>query len=709
MIALLLTLALGAELVVVERAEGDPVADAVVSWEGGEARTGRRGRVEVPDGPLTVAIAAAGFEPATHTLEDGETGTVRVWLDPAPVAFEVVVEGLRPSAHTTRHVVDGEQALETPGNHEDAVRLVQSLPGVAVQREYAPGAGDLVVRGAAPAESRYYLDGIEIPYLYHFNQYASVFPASQLDSLELFPSTFGAAYGDAVGAVVEARSPLERPETLHGSVGSSFVMGGGDLKAPVGDKGWVSVTGRRSYLDFAGENSTQYPRWPRFWDFGLRAEHGDEDGGTGVFAWGAGDGWSRVAGELDVLDPVQASNSSLLDFKKGFQVVGGRHHWSSPEADGRTVLAWVHHVNGGSLTSGGSEDWESHRLVSRTDASWRLFEDLGLDAGWQLIGERAGLEVEPSDEGLLVAEELPWLGRGDPIDDALFRGRAAAYTTAHWTTGPVRWMPGVRLSADSAGATVLADPRSAVRLSLGEQTVVKLGGGLYHQRPDSAELMAVPDLPTTRSVQAAAGIEQTVAGRLELGLELWRKWLNEPLFRPVDALPSAAVRGDGMGVELVSRYRLRERFFVWGWFALSRTTLEDGTGALRFSDGDQPIQGGAVASWDVGRWNLGLRYRYGSGLPWTPIEGSVYDANRNTWIPDAAEDNSARFPAYQKLDIRTAYTAQFRGWRLQLSLEVWFVPATSAQLYPVWNYDYREQGWVTGPTLFPLLSGRAHF
>ena len=181
-----------------------------------------------------------------------------------------------------------------------------------------------------------------------------------------------------------------------------------------------------------------------------------------------------------------------------------------------------------------------------------------------------------------------------------------------------------------------------------------------------------------------------------------KDWISEKTYKLI------TLKSKAMGVEWVTRYRVRERFFVWGWLSLSRATLDVGA-VTQPTDGDQPVQGGLVASWDVGQWNLGLRYRYGSGMPWTPIEGSIYDAGRDAWQPVAGDDNSARYPAYQKLDLRTAYTAQFRGWNLQLALEVWFVPRQSAQLYPVWNYDYTEQGWVTGPTVFPLLSGRARF
>ena len=707
MIAWLLAVALATEVVVADKTVGDPVQGAVVRWGSEEAVTGPKGRVDLDlQGATEIQVLAEGFNDAVIAIE-GDPDKVKVWLVPGKGTLEIVVEGLKPTPHATRHIVDAEQALETPGNYEDAVRLVQALPGVAIQREYAPGGGDLVVRGAAPAESRYYLDGIEIPYLYHFNQYASVFPASQLDSLELFPSAFGAAYGDAVGGIVEARSPLEPPKTVHGSVSTSFVMGGGDIKAPVGKDWWVSAAGRRSYLDLAGESSTQYPEWPRFWDFGLRAEKGDEDRGIGFFAWGAGDGWVRTAGELDVLDPVEAQDSALLDFKKGFRVAGARHHWGSDDASGRTVLALVDYDEAGELTGNGRQDLQKTRLVSRTDASW-TGDGWALDAGWLAQGEQASLSVNPHPEGLLVGEELPWLARGEAVDDGFLRGQASAYTTGHVVTGPMRWMPGVRLATDSVGPAFLVEPRLATRLSLGDQTAIKAGGGRYHQRPESEELMANPRLPTTGAWQASAGLEQTIANRLEIGLELWTKFLDDPLIRPVDGPPRAADTGRGMGAELVTRYRLREKFFLWGWLAVSRATLMEGN-RQQFADGDQPFQGGAVASWDIKRWNLGLRYRYGSGLPWTPITGSVYDAGRDAWLPIPGEDNSARFPAYQKLDVRTAYTAQFNGWDLVVSLELWFVPRTSAQLYPVWSYDYGEQGFVTGPTVFPLMSARARF
>ncbi len=54
-----------------------------------------------------------------------------------------------------------------PGGNNDVVQVAQTLPGVS------PSVGgfrnDLIIRGGAPNESVYYLDGIEIPNINHFS------------------------------------------------------------------------------------------------------------------------------------------------------------------------------------------------------------------------------------------------------------------------------------------------------------------------------------------------------------------------------------------------------------------------------------------------------------------------------------------------------------------------------------------------------------
>ncbi|MBX2798708.1 MAG: TonB-dependent receptor [Myxococcales bacterium] len=709
-------LAAPVQIRVVEREDGDPISGARVRVADAEPV------VTSADGRATVSVAGAGpwvlvaeAEGRTSvTIEVVSTSrVVRIWMPRGEAALEVVVEGLKRTPHPTRHAVDGEQAMETPGTLDDAIRLASSLPGVTVQREYSPTSGDLSVRGSQRGDSRYYLDGIEIPYLYHFNQYASVFPASQVGVLELFPSTFGAQYGDAVGAIVEARSRQERPNALHGGAHINFVMAGGDVRAPLGDKWWLSASGRRSYQDLAGEQTEQFTAWPTFYDFVARAERTTDTSRLGVFAVGAADAYTRATGELDVLDPFEATVTPSLQYSEGFQVGGVRAEWAQPRFQGRSVAAVVRHRRRGILADLGSEDLQTVTLSSRTDASARTEGGSGIDAGYEINVERTSLTVAAAGPaGIRVAEEAPALARGANVDDARTRARGGIYGTGHLAAGPLQLMPGVRIGGDTAGGGLQLEPRAAVRLELSDDSMLKLGGGRYTQRPDTEHLFegtGSPDLPTTTSWQVSAGWEQAIAGRFEVGLDAYYKTLTNPLLFPIDGPALSVPRGHATGVELLTRYRLRELFFLWGWIAVQRTRLTDADGIRFAADGDQLLSGGLVASWDVGRWNFGARYRYATGLPFTPIDGSLYDAGRDDWVALPGRINTARMPTYHKVDVRAAYTWELRGWSLSAVAEIWYVPPSANQLYPTWNYDFTEQGWVVGPGVLPLLGLRARF
>ncbi|MCB9684590.1 MAG: TonB-dependent receptor [Alphaproteobacteria bacterium] len=724
MIGWFVGVALAEELAVEVREKGDaggPIASATVDLACGDgsrsATTDAEGRATLSFGtpPCTLSVTAPGFHATERTLD--APGEVVVWVRPGHGEMEIVVEGLKSTADPTRYSVDAEQAEETPGTLDDAVRLVQSLPGVTVQREYSPSSGDLSVRGSSPGDSRYFLDGIEIPYLYHYNQYASVFPATQIDTLELFPSTFSARYGDAVGAVIDARSRIDVPDGLHGSGSVNFVMASAEAKAPVGRGWWLGVSGRRSYQDLAGESTAQYTLWPIFGDWVVRAEHGSPTRGTGVFAFGASDRYERAAGELDLLDPLEATTTPYLDYAQHFEGLGVRRQWGG-ELGGRVSAGLVRHVRRADLSGIGDERLESDALVSRGDLGWYPTAAAdrwarGLDLGWELNSRRVGYVIDDAGpDGLRVAEEAPGLGRGVSIDDELWRLQGGLYGTGHAQLGPVRVMPGLRVDGDSTIAEAQVEPRLAARWKLADQTMIKAGAGRYAQRPDSEHLFAGtgnPDLPTTTSWQVSGGWEQTVSGRLELGLEAYRKWLFDPLVFPIDDAAYAVPTGDAWGVEAITRYRIREIVFLWGWLAVQQSTVEEPDGTIVPSDGDQRVSGGVVVSVDQGGWNLGARYRYASGLPFTQLDGSLYDAGNDVWVPTPGPTNGARLPPYHKVDLRAAHTWSFRGWSLTFTTEVWIVPKASAQLYPTWNFDYTEQGWVSGPTFLPLLSLRAKF
>ena len=52
-----------------------------------------------------------------------------------------------------------------PGGGRDISKAIRSLPGVAAIPSFR---NDIVIRGGAPNENRFYIDGIEIPNINHF-------------------------------------------------------------------------------------------------------------------------------------------------------------------------------------------------------------------------------------------------------------------------------------------------------------------------------------------------------------------------------------------------------------------------------------------------------------------------------------------------------------------------------------------------------------
>ena len=131
----------------------------------------------------------------------------------------------------------------------DGLAVAQSLPGVA--RPQA-GQSQIVVWGAAPSESRIYVDDVPIPYLYHRGGLRSVVGADLVSSLELVPAGFGVGYGRATGGLLKLRTSLLSADGLHGHVSVDPLDSSASVRytQPEGRGPWAfAVGGRYGYLD----------------------------------------------------------------------------------------------------------------------------------------------------------------------------------------------------------------------------------------------------------------------------------------------------------------------------------------------------------------------------------------------------------------------------------------------------------------------------
>jgi len=692
---------------VTEQGRGVGVAATIVLADGSIVETTPDGRFTITAVPgALVTVSAPGF--SAISLPASIDGPMRVYVRRGAGQGDVVVEARRDDPVVAEVRLDRERVNETPGTYDDAMRIVQSLAGVTQTPEYSPRSGDIAVRGSFPGDNKYYLDGIELPYLFHYNNYASVLPTSTVDSLTLFPSTFTSRFGDATGAIVDAESVWAAPDRVKGTVNLSVIMAAGGVEVPVGT--WtLRANARRSYVDLVSPSSLQYTSFPAFSDWFARAEHVDRRGRRwSLLGFGASDDYVRYAGEPTLLDPAEQASNPEFVYGRQFQVAGFQHAGARERDHVRGSLAFTRYQLSGALPDASSVQRDLS-LTLREDGEVRVQDNVWLGVGGELTGAQNGIDVQTAAAWPEVARESELLARGVSDTEELYRLKGALYVEPRWEPGIVRVQPGVRLVGDSLSGSVLADPRLAMRLHPAADTYVRAATGVYTQFPTAAQLSPVlgdPSLAPTRSAQVAGGVDQAIAGRWEIAADGWAKWGHDVVVSAVGEAPEGGHRTQAVGGSFSTRYRLRELFFAWASVDLSQARVDEGDGWVP-TDYDQPFAVNVVASWTFRpTWNIGLRYRISAGLPYTPITDGLYLAASDSYEPVYGATNSERLPAYQKVDLHFEKRFDFHSFNLTPYLEAWYVPQPGNVMYLAWSYDYDEVEQVHGPGFIPLMGIR---
>lgn len=162
-----------------------------------------------------------------------------------------------------------EEIRRSPGGFEDVIRALSVLPGVA---QADAGRNDLIVRGGAPSENLYIVDGIAIPNINHFGtQGASGGPLSYIN-LDFVKETsfstggFPVLYGDKLSSVLSIKLREGRNDKIGGKATISASQFGLNLEGPVSKKSNFIFSARRSYLDFIFK-AAGFGFVPEYYDF----------------------------------------------------------------------------------------------------------------------------------------------------------------------------------------------------------------------------------------------------------------------------------------------------------------------------------------------------------------------------------------------------------------------------------------------------------
>jgi hypothetical protein len=291
--------------------------------------------------------------------------------------------------------------------------------------------------------------------------------------------------------------------------------------------------------------------------------------------------------------------------------------------------------------------------------------------------------------------------------------RPAAFAEATVTVAdPLEVTLGGRVDYTGDAGQLTFDPRATARLALGEATTLKAGLGLFHQPPEygqSIDGLGDPDLQAISAVHATAGVDQKL-GPASIGIDGFYKRLDG-LAVDGDAAGDQVQTGEGRiyGVETMARLEPRGPASGFVSYTLSRSERDDDGdgGPWRPFDYDQTHVLTVAGAWKLGRgWELGGTFRYTTGNPETPVVGSIYNADVDTYRPMYGAINSARNPAFHRLDVRLEKAFAVGRGRVAAYLDLQNAYNRRSREGTRYSYDFADQAPILGLPVLPSLGVR---
>ena len=274
--------------VVVDEVTGAPMPFVSVVVQGGTTgvSTDLEGSFEltgVKPGLVNLSFSSIGYQSATRLeveVTPSRAAFLTVEMSPLAVAIEAaeveatVGKGEEEAPVSLRRIGTNE-IKRNPGGGRDISKAIRSLPGVAAIPSFR---NDIVIRGGAPNENRFYIDGIEIPNINHFaTQGASGGPVGMINvdlvqEVEFYSGAFPATRGNALSSVMEFGFKTARTDewTSNAVVGTSDL--GLTFEGPTGPNSSLILSARRSYLQFLFE-VLGLPFLPIYNDFQFKWVH----------------------------------------------------------------------------------------------------------------------------------------------------------------------------------------------------------------------------------------------------------------------------------------------------------------------------------------------------------------------------------------------------------------------------------------------------
>lgn len=621
-----------------------------------------------------------------------------------------------------------EEIKSNPGGNFDISRVVQALPGVGgVAGTGAGFRNDLIIRGGGPSENVFYLDGVEIPVINHFTTQGAaggptgLLNVSFIEDATLASSAFNARYDNTLSSVLQFRQRDGNPERLQGNVRVGASETALTLDGPLGKKNGKTTflaSARRSYLQLLFE-AIGLPIRPDYWDFQYKITH-KIDAKTTLTALGVGaidDFYFEAPKEttpenLYILSSVPGVNQ--WNYTQGFALkrLIDNGFWNLTLS--RNMLD--NRLDQFTDNTDGRQRDESKRVlgIQSQEIENKLRFDLNHYAGaWKYsVGAMAQYVKYNNDAYTRLRAEIRDTS-GNLVQPAVVNRFSTAidffkfglFGQVNRTFFNDRLGVSAGLRADGntftdEGANLLQTISPRLSLSYAFATDWKLNAsvGRYYKTPlytvlgfrDESGQLVNRDQPYLRSDHYVAGLEFVPTPVLRFTLEgFYKSYADYPVsaFNGISLANQgggfgilgnervlATGEGEAYGLELFAQQKLNNNLYFTGSYTLFWSRFSNADGQLVASAWDNRHLLSLLGGYKFrGNWELGLKYRFQGGVPYTPLD---LDASRRNYatlgvgVLDYSRLNAERLGNFSQMDVRLDKKWNFRRATLDVFIDI---------------------------------------
>jgi hypothetical protein len=680
----------------------------------------------IPPRSYNIVVSYVGYKTQTLynvVISNGNASIYKIEMEDDTNLDEVVIAGnsFGKVAETPLSVqsLTSEEIKSNPGGNFDISRVIQALPGVGGTSGGA-ARNDLIIRGGAPSENVYYLDGVEVPQINHFStQGASggaqgILNVSFIEDATLSTSSFAARYDNALSSVLQFKQRDGNPERIQGNVRLSSSEVAATLEGPLNKKTTFLASARRSYLQYFFQ-LIDLPIRPNYWDFQYKVTSKlNEKTTLTAIGIGAIDEFSFAVPKNTDLQKEYIIRSlptiNQWNYTVGFSlkrllkngylnVVLSRNMFDNSldqfeDAD---------FGNEARRTFGSASQEIENKLrieVNKSYGKWRL--NYGVSAQYVKFNNdlRAVVSKQLLDSNGNVLQPAINIAYSTAID--FWKYGAFASVNRRVLNDKLMLTVGIRTDmnsylTDGNNPVNAISPRASASYSLTRRINLNASWGRYAKLPvytvlgykDGTGVLPNRDNKYILCDHYVAGWEFLPTNSLRITTEgFYKQYSNYPvslannislanLGSDFGAIGNERVTGTGKGrsygAELFIQQKLIRKFFVTASYTFFKSEFT-GTGTSYVS-----------STWDtrhllsliVGKkfnrgWEFGAKYRLSGGTPYTPFD--MVSSRQNYLVtgqgtPDYNRLNENRLPFFNQLDIRFDKKFNFKKSSLNIYLD----------------------------------------